>query len=98
MLTLKWYPPGLCIAPRITCMQPSLSHRVNASTSKVRTVRQSSLLLLVAGLVLVFGARRVCAQEEMRAGVNLTVAEQYLLAAANEERANLGLSPLKLNP
>jgi uncharacterized protein YkwD len=38
------------------------------------------------------------AQSVFASANNLTVAEQYLLAAANEARANQGLSPLRLDP
>jgi uncharacterized protein YkwD len=51
----------------------------------------SGILFLIAALFL-------AATPAVRAQPNLTVAEQYLLAAANQDRAVQGLPPLRLDP
>jgi uncharacterized protein YkwD len=51
-----------------------------------------------AALLLAFAAFFIPFQSHSQTGNRLTVAEQYLLAAANQERANRGLPPLHLDP
>jgi hypothetical protein len=54
--------------------------------------------LYIGALLLLSTAFSVCAQSYSQPSNKLTVAEQYLLAAANQERANQGLPPLHLDP
>jgi uncharacterized protein YkwD len=54
--------------------------------------------LVIATLALVAAAPGLHAQHTFGPENNLTVAEQYLFAAANEARANQGLPPLRLDP
>lgn len=54
--------------------------------------------LSICALLLLSTASSLLAQSSTKTGNSLTVAEQYLLAAANQERANQGLSPLRLDP
>jgi hypothetical protein len=51
-------------------------------------------MLSIASISLLFSAPALCAPQP----VSLTVAEQYLLVAANQDRANQGLPPLRLDP
>jgi uncharacterized protein YkwD len=67
------------------------------------TPRQNSLISLTKSLATVVLALvsvppTLHAQSVFASSNNLTIAEQYLLAAANEARANQGLSPLHLDP
>jgi Cysteine-rich secretory protein family len=57
-----------------------------------------SQLLPIAALVLLAGAYELPAQNAFESQNRLTVAEQYLLAAANEARASQGLPPLRFDP
>jgi uncharacterized protein YkwD len=72
-------------------MQPSriigLKHLISLSNS-----------LAIFALALVLTAPNLRAQNTFEPENNLTVAEQYLLAAANEARANQGLPPVHLDP
>jgi uncharacterized protein YkwD len=54
--------------------------------------------LAIATLTLAPVSPKLHAQNAFAAENNLTVAEQYLLAAANEARANQGLPPVRLDP
>src|SRR3984957_13008904 len=54
--------------------------------------------LSLAALVLLSTTPNLHAQSAFGSQNKLTVAEQYLLAAANEARANQGLPPLRLDP
>jgi uncharacterized protein YkwD len=54
--------------------------------------------LAITAFVLASVAANLHAQRTFGLENNLTVAEQYLFAAANEARANQGLSPLRLDP
>jgi uncharacterized protein YkwD len=54
--------------------------------------------LAIFALALVLTAPNLRAQNAFAPENNLTVAEQYLLAAANEARANQGLPPVHLDP
>jgi uncharacterized protein YkwD len=66
-------------------------------------LRQNPLILLakpfaIAALALAAATTSLHAQNGFEQANNLTVAEQYLLAAANEARTSQGLSPLRLDP
>jgi uncharacterized protein YkwD len=85
------------LKPRITFMQPSPKCRPNF------LILPNLLILLpksfaISALLLLFAAPHLHAQTAFEPENNLTVAGQYLLAAANEARANQGLSPLRLDP
>jgi uncharacterized protein YkwD len=66
--------------------------------------RRSNLLILltkslaIAAIALVSSTPNLHAQRSLGPENNLTVAEQYLFAAANEARANQGLPSLRLDP
>ena len=87
MMPRKLYYLTLHLKPRITSMRPSLKPSLNPLISLTKA-------LAIATLALASIAANLQAQS---AENNLTVAEQYLLAAANEARANQGLSPLRLD-
>jgi len=72
-------------------MRPSPIAGLNPLISLKKTLGMIALALLSA-------APYLHAQSDFGIENNLTVAEQYLLAAANEARANQGLSPLRLDP
>jgi uncharacterized protein YkwD len=72
-------------------MRHSLQSRQNCLISLTKS-------LAVATLALVAAAPSLHAQSVLERANTLTVAEQYLFAAANEARANQGLSPLRLDP
>jgi uncharacterized protein YkwD len=72
-------------------MRPSLNSGPNPLISLTKS-------LVIATLVLVAAAPDLHAQHTFGPENNLTVAEQYLFAAANEARANQGLPPLRLDP
>jgi uncharacterized protein YkwD len=90
MLPRKLYYLSLHLKPRITSMSLSPKRRGN------------SLILLTKSLVVsalaLSGVANLHAQRAFEPEANLTVAEQYLLAAANEARANEGLAPVRLDP
>ena len=54
--------------------------------------------LAVFAFALVLTNTNLQAENPLKPELNLTVAEQYLLAAANEARAAEGLSPVRLDP
>lgn len=68
-------------------MQPSPKHGVRPLHLRNKTLHLAALAL--------FSAAALHAQQPE---AKLTVAEQYLLAAANQERANQGLAPVHLDP
>jgi uncharacterized protein YkwD len=78
----------------MTSMQGPRKHRTKVLISKHKPPLLTFCGLMVALLVVA----PIHAQSTLQTEPNLTVAEQYLLAAANEERANLGLSPLRIDP
>src|SRR5882757_1006743 len=88
MLPRKLYYLTLHLKPRITPMRPSRNPGLNHLISLTKT-------LAIAALVL---APNLHAQSIFASENNLTIAEQYLLAAANEARANEGLPPVRLDP
>ena len=72
-------------------MQPSL------------IIGRNTLILLTKSLstfavALLLTTSNLQAENSLKPEINLTVAEQYLLAAANEARATEGLSPVRLDP
>jgi uncharacterized protein YkwD len=90
MLRRKLYYLALYLKPRITSMRPSPTTGLNPLVFLTKSLAALALALLSLNLNL--DAQRIASES------NLTVAEQYLLAAANEARANQGLSPLRLDP
>jgi uncharacterized protein YkwD len=91
MLPRKLYYLTLHLKPRITSMRPSSNSGLDPLFSLMKTVAIAALAL--ASITSNLQAKSAFASEN-----NLTVAEQYLLAAANESRANEGLPPLHLDP
>jgi uncharacterized protein YkwD len=71
---------------RITSMRPS------------PTLGSNPLILLAKSLVVFVALLSLSPDLRAQNGSRLTVAEQYLLAAANEARANQGLPPVHLDP
>jgi uncharacterized protein YkwD len=57
-----------------------------------------SHLLSITFATLLFSTARVLPAQGLESSGNLTVAEQYLLAAANEDRISQGLQPLRFDP
>ncbi len=88
MLTLKWYALVPCCKPRIGFMQLRLRHLSLGIPS----------IALIAAFAVSAAASDLRSQSVGQPEVNLTVAEQYLFAAANEERVHEGLSPLRFDP
>jgi uncharacterized protein YkwD len=91
MLPRKWYYLTRHLEPRITCMRPSLNSGLKPLISLNKTLVITTLALASIG-------PNLHAQSAVALENNLTVAEQYLFTAANEARANQGLSPLRLDP
>ena len=91
MLPRKLYYLTLHLKPRITSMRPSLELRPETLDFIDEIARHLSPR--PASVTPNLHAQRTFGPEN-----NLTVAEQYLFAAANEARANQGLSPLRLDP
>ena len=90
MLRRKLYYLTPYLKPRITFMRPSPSAEHNPVISLTK-----ALVLCAVILSLMPSVR---AQSAFEPESNLTVAEQYLLAAANEARSNQGLPPVHLDP
>jgi uncharacterized protein YkwD len=91
MLPHKLYYLSLYLKPRITSMPSSPTPGLKALTSLTKPLAALALALLSIN-------PNLHAQSALASENNLTVAEQYLLAAANEARANQGLSPLRFDP
>jgi uncharacterized protein YkwD len=91
MLARKLYYLTLHLEPRITSMRPSPNTGLNPLISLIKS-------LAAATLALTSIACHLHAQSAFLSANNLTIAEQYLFAAANEARASQGLSPLRLDP
>jgi uncharacterized protein YkwD len=91
MLHRKLYYLALHLKTRITSMRPSRKPSSNFLNSLTKSLAAATFAL--ASITLNLHAQGAFASEN-----NLTVAEQYLFAAANEARANQGLSPLRLDP
>jgi uncharacterized protein YkwD len=66
--------------------------------SNTRPATTAPCALSLAAFLLLAIAPVLHAQSNPRSEASLTVAEQYLLAAANQDRANQGLPPLRLDP
>jgi uncharacterized protein YkwD len=90
MLPRKLYYLTLFLKPRITSMPTSPTPGLNPLISLTKPLTTLALALLSMSPCL--RAQSVFASEN-----NLTVAEQYLFAAANEARANQGLAPLRFD-
>ena len=91
MLARKLYYLPVSLKPKITSMQPSLFAGANPVISLTKSLAVCAIALLSAAPAL--PAQNLLAPEN-----NLTVAEQYLFAAANEARANQGLPLLRFDP
>jgi hypothetical protein len=89
MLTRKLYYLTRHPEPRITLMPASFIPRVKSLIS---------LPLEAFVVLLILSVSPLLHAQNLTAAANLTVAEQYLLAAANEDRANQGLPPLRFDP
>jgi uncharacterized protein YkwD len=89
MLTRKLYYLTRHPEPRITLMPASPIPRVKSLIS---------LPLKAFVVLLILSVSPLLHAQNLTAAANLTVAEQYLLAAANEDRANQGLPPLRFDP
>ena len=89
MLPRKLYYLTLHLKPRITSMRPSPNPGLKPLISLTKTLAS-------------WPSRWHRSPPSPRPAPspenNLTVAEQYLFAAANEARANQGLPPLRLDP
>jgi uncharacterized protein YkwD len=94
VLTLKWYLLTAYPHPKITAMRTSSKSRIKPLIPKPIRLGLSSVALLTVALVLVAPALRAQSNSEGA----LTVAEQYLLVAANQDRAAQGLPALHLDP
>lgn len=96
MLPPKLYYLTLYLKPRITFMPTSPAHGLNPNPliSLAKPFAMLALALLTASTISPgLRAQSVFTSENKR-----TVAEQYLLAAANEARASQGLAPLRFDP
>jgi uncharacterized protein YkwD len=93
MLTRKLYYLTRHPEPRIRPMPASLVPRVKSLISLWK-----SPVKALAVLSILLATPLIHARDIKSPAANLTVAEQYLLAAANEDRANQGLSPLRFDP
>jgi uncharacterized protein YkwD len=91
MLPRKLYYLTLHLKPRITSMRPFRKFGFNPLISLTKS-------FAVATFALASLASHLHAQTAFTSENNLSVAEQYLLAAANEARANEGLPPVRLDP
>jgi uncharacterized protein YkwD len=93
MLTEKLYYLVGHPKPRMTFMPASF-----AACAKPLISLQKSYLCFFALAALLLSASRILSAQSFESSGNLTVAEQYLLAAANEDRVNQGLQPLRFDP
>lgn len=92
MLTRKLYYPTRHPEPKITLMPASLIPRVKSLIS----LRKSPFKALA--VLSILSATPLIHAQKINSATNLTVAEQYLFAAANEDRAIQGLPPLRFDP
>jgi uncharacterized protein YkwD len=88
MLARKWYYLPLYPEPRIASMQPSIFTGRNTLILLTKSLATFAVALLLTTTSL---------QAENTLESSLTVAEQYLLVAANEARATQGLRPVRLD-
>lgn len=93
MLTIKLYYPPRHPKPRMSLMPALFVARAKSLIS----LQKSRLCYFSLAALLLLSSRALTAQSFESSG-NLTVAEQYLLAAANEDRVNQGLQPLRFDP
>ena len=91
MLRHKLYYLSLYLKPRTPSMPSSPKPGLKALTSLTKPLAAVAFALLSIN-------PNLNSQSPLTSENNLTVAEQYLLAAANEARANQGLSPLRFDP
>jgi len=102
MLTQKCYPPVPNSTPRITPMQAfsptGTKHLILQPFPLLKPAKPAVFALSLAAFLLLAIAPALAANHDPQPEVSLTVAEQYLLAAANQDRANQGLPPLRLDP
>jgi len=90
MLRPKLYYLNLYLEPRISSMQPSPT-----VGSKYLIPLSKSFAIFALALFSIPSSAN--AQRGFQSENNLTIAEQYLFAAANEARANQGLPPVRLD-
>ena len=95
MLTLKWYLLTAYPHPRISDMQTFAKSSMKPLNSKPLRLGLSTATLLTAALSLSIAP---ALRAQSNSAGDLTVAEQYLLVAANQDRAAHGLRPLHLDP
>jgi uncharacterized protein YkwD len=93
MLTRKLYYLARHPKSRMALMLASLEAHAKPLISLQKTYGWA--LALTA---LLLSAPRILPAQSFESTPNLTVAEQYLLAAANEDRVNQGLQPLRFDP
>jgi len=93
VIALKWYPLSTGAKPRITLMQPSRHNCVPVHEPRVNRWQRTVISAVVA---LVAFSPVLHAQSINDTPSN--VAEQFLLAAANQDRVARGLRPLRLDP
>lgn len=102
MLTLKWYPPGPVSKSRLKPMQdlPSLGQHCSSPEpcASKNTAWQALYVLPIITLPLLSFIPLLHAQRPTQVENQLTVAEQYLFEAANQERIHQGLPPLRFDP
>jgi uncharacterized protein YkwD len=102
MLTRKWYPLVPNSTPRIAVMQvSSLTGKKRSSSQSISPANPATSIryaLFIATFLMLAIAPILRAQSAPQPEASLTVAEQYLLAAANQDRANQGLPALRLDP
>jgi uncharacterized protein YkwD len=91
VLPQKCYALVPNLTPRILQMQAFSISGTKRSTPSTCTV-------LLAAFCLLAMTPALRAQNDLQFEASLTVAEQYLLAAANQDRANQGLPALRLDP
>jgi len=91
MLTVKLYYLARHPIPKMAFMQAPFA----ASAKSLISLSKSHLWLLA--FVMLFAASHTVSAQSFESP-NLSVAEQYLLAAANEDRINQGLQPLRFDP
>jgi uncharacterized protein YkwD len=102
MLPQKCYARVPNSTPRIMLMQaasiPGKKHSIQREVSLPKQATPARRILSIATLLLLAIAPVLRAQRDSQPEASLTVAEQYLLAAANQDRANQGLPTLRLDP
>jgi uncharacterized protein YkwD len=87
--------PSLHLKPRITPMSAPSNSNAKFMNSLLKLLASRNTLTLAALILLPAVALRA---QSFNSENNLSVAEQYLFAAANEDRVNQGLQPLRFDP